>query len=264
MPHRDYGGRKLSNEGIDASAMFTNGLAAYLLMDLEPETDSAKPAEASSALIRAEFVACFSMYKNREAEQYANVMLPITPFTETSGTYVNVEGRWQSFSATVPPLGDAKPAWKIFRVIGNYFDLVGYDYTDSEQIRDELKNKLGDVVPSNDISWKNTIPLASKRPGLVRISELHVYAGDSIQRRAKSLHKTSIANSAACFINSQLAKQCGLSDGDKAVASQNGRQLILPVNIDDRIADQCVLIHTGIEQTAAIDNSLTEITLARA
>jgi len=161
-------------------------------------------------------------------------------------------------------LGDAKPAWKIFRVIGNYFDLVGYEYTHSEQIRDELKNKLGDVVPANEMALQGPIPIPATRQGLVRISEYHVYAGDSIQRRATALHKTKLANNAACFMNSQLAKQCGLADGDSTVASQNGRQVILPVNIDENIADHCVLIPAGIEQTAAIDNSLTEIELARA
>ena len=264
LPHRDYGGRKTSESGLNAKAMFGTGLAAYLLLNLEPESDSANPSEASSALIRAEFVASFSIYQSREAEQYANVILPITPFTETSGTFVNVEGRWQSFNATVPPLGEAKPAWKIFRVIGNYFDLVGYDYSDSEQIRDELKNKIGDITPSNKMSLDNPITMISKRPGLVRVSELHVYAGDSIQRRALSLHNTAIANNPICYINSKLAKQVGLVDGDKAVTSQNGRQLVLPVTIDDRIADQCVLIHTGMELTSALDNSLTEITLSRA
>jgi NADH-quinone oxidoreductase subunit G len=204
------------------------------------------------------------MYKSKAAEQYANVMLPIAPFAETSGTYVNVEGKWQSFTAAVEPFGDAKPAWKIFRVIGNFFDLVGYDYNTSDEIRDEVKSVLGDVVPDNDMNWLCPTSIKLKNPGIVRVSEMQMYAGDSILRRAKSLHQTTDARQVACYINSKMAKRAGLSSGDQAIASQNGKQVILPVSIDEQVADDCVVIPSGLTQTSMMDNNLSEITLSRA
>lgn len=264
LPHRLCGGRAVNAPGLNALQMFSQGLSAYLLLDVEPELDGVTPSAANSALIRADFVLSLSVFKSKQAEQYANVMLPITPFTETSGTYVNAEGRWQSFSAAARPWGDAKPAWKIFRVIGNFFDLVGYDYVSSEQIRDELKNQLGDIEPSNFVEWQvpTTLPKVPTN-GVVRVSELLMYAADPIQRRAKSLQQTKDAGVAAFFINSKLAAKTGLKNGDQALASQEGKQLILPVVIDNKVADGCVLIHSGIHQTAGLDNNLTELSLSK-
>jgi len=264
LPHRGPAGVALDSNALNAQQMFDQGLSAYVLMNMEPELEAANPSAANSALVRAEFVISLSSYKSPQAEQYANVILPIAAFAENDGTFINVEGRWQSFKSVVPPFGDSKPAWKIFRVIGNYFDLVGYDFTNVEQVREEIAKLTENVTASNINQYKFPKSLPPQQKSVVRVSELQMYAGDAIQRRAKALHATSDAAVAAFYMNEVLAKKYGLNAGDQAVASQQGTELVLPVKIDNRVADDCILLHSGLLQTAALDGSLTDVTLAKA
>jgi len=263
LPHRGPAGVSTESTGMNAQQMFDQGLSAYVLLNMEPELEASNPSAANSALVRAEFVISLSSYKSPQAEQYANVILPIAAFAENDGTYINVEGRWQSFKSVVRPFGESKPAWKIFRVIGNYFDLVGYDFTSVEQVRGELEKLAENISPNNINQYSFPKSLPPQQKSVVRVSELQMYAGDSIQRRAKSLHGTADAAVAAFYMNEDLAKQYGLNMGDRAVASQQGAELVLPVKIDNRVADDCILLHSGLLQTAALDGSLTDVTLAK-
>ena len=109
-----------------AVAQFTQAKKAYVLLNVEPELDCANPQLARSALDKAEMVVVMSPY--RHGMDYADVLLPIAPYSETSGTFVNAEGRAQGFNGTVKPLGDTRPAWKVLRVLGNLLSLDGFSY----------------------------------------------------------------------------------------------------------------------------------------
>ncbi|MEP6607311.1 MAG: NADH-quinone oxidoreductase subunit NuoG, partial [Burkholderiaceae bacterium] len=115
-----------SDAGLNARQMIEQPRAAYLLWNLEPDYDTANPAATARALQKADTVIAFSVYRNG-ALDYADAILPITPFTETAGSFVSCEGRVQSFNATVRPAGEARPGWKVLRVLGNLLELAGFE-----------------------------------------------------------------------------------------------------------------------------------------
>ncbi len=267
VPHRGAGGEAVETVGLSALDMFKQPLRAYVLLDLEPEVDSALPHSAFNAMMDAEFVVVLSPFNSSRYQQYADVMLPISPFTETAGTFVNAAGQWQSFAGVVAPLGDARPAWKVLRVLGNLFGCQGFEYVSSEEVLSELRQKCADLKADNTMSWRLPEALKSAQltgsSTLVRVSEIQTYAWDSLQRRAGALQSTPDAYEATIRINTNLAKRLGLAEGDRATATQNGAKVMLPVVIDDAVADDSVLIHSGLVETAVLNGDLSEVELAR-
>ena len=264
VPHRGVGGTAVSNKGLHAEAMLRQGLAGYLLLDVEPEIDSMNPVAAANALGQADFIVSLSLFDSGSVREYADVMLPVAPFTETSGTFVNAAGQWQSFAGVVAPRGETRPAWKVLRVLGNLFGCEGFEYVTSEEVLSEVRDNAGQLKVDNAMEIQ--CPAAIKPPtqDIVRIAELQMYAGDSLQRRATALQNTPDAQPAAIRVSKLLADRIGLQDGDTAKAKQNGNEVILPVVIDDRVSDGCVLIHAGLADSAKLDASLTPLTLTRA
>jgi NADH-quinone oxidoreductase subunit G len=263
VPHRGAGGEAVAAEGLTAREMFTNPLKAYILLDLEPEVDSAAPHAAFNAMMDADFVVVLTPFNSSRYRQYANALLPIAPFAETAGTFVNAEGRWQSFNGVAVPLGETRPAWKVLRVLGNLFSCDGFDYVSSEQIRDEVHAKCANIKADNAMPWRCPATLAGVTDKIVRIAELQTYAWDSLQRRAIALQSTPDAKEAAIIINNDMAKRLGLADGDRATATQDGAKAVLPVMVDDSVADDSVLIHSGLEETAVLNGDLSEIEITR-
>lgn len=262
VPHRDAGGANNELSGLNAKEMLEQGLNGYLLLNVEPDIESAAPAHAKQSLGNAEFVVSLSYFGSDNIKQYADVILPVAPFTETSGTFINAEGIWQNFSGVVASLGAARPAWKVFRVLGNLFDCDGFDYLASDDVLKEVKDNAGSVIANNNIEWRCPDQLSSvDSTDILRISELQVYAGDSLQRRAHALQSTFDADTAAIRINQKLADSIGVHDGANAVAAQNGTNVTLPVIIDNHVADNGVLIHTGLEASVGLDASFTPVTI---
>jgi NADH-quinone oxidoreductase subunit G len=183
LPHRIQGGAK-SAGGMNVSEMFAARLQAYVLVGaIEPDKDIAVPS-AASALKNAECVIALTPYDG--AKEFAHIILPIVTFAETSGTYVNLEGRWQSVPGAAKPVGDARPGWKVLRVLGNLLNLSGFDYESAEQVRDELKSQLGEVKPDNRYQGRSTI----EPRAMERVQDVGIYAVDAIVRRATSLQQT--------------------------------------------------------------------------
>src|SRR5207247_8557053 len=125
-----------SEGGLNARTMLEQPRKAYLLLNTEPDFDCHDPRTAIKAMGAADLVVAMAAYRSFAAD-YANVLLPVVPFTETSGTYVNCEGRMQSFNGAVKPLGEARPAWKVLRVLGNLMSLPGFDHESTEAVREE-------------------------------------------------------------------------------------------------------------------------------
>jgi len=264
LPHRGAGGEAVTSVGLNALDMFKNPLKAYILLDLEPEVDSADPHSAYNALMDADFVVVLTPFSSSRYQQYADVLLPIAPFTETAGTFVNAEGQWQSFAGVTIPHGETRPAWKVLRVLGNLFACAGFDYVSSEEVLTELRNKCSNIKADNAVPWRCPKSLVSANNNkVVRIVETQSYAWDSIQRRAAALQSTPDAYEAAIRINENTAKRFGVADGDRATATQNEAKVVLPVVIDNSVADDSVLIHAGLEQSAALSAELSEIDIAR-
>jgi NADH-quinone oxidoreductase subunit G len=187
LPHRVPGGAARERGGLDARAMLERPLAGYLLLHCEPWADSAQPG-ALETLARARSVVAVTPFASPEMRRVAHVLLPAGTFAETSGTYVSLEGRWQSQGGVARALGASRPAWKILRVLGNLLNLAGFEYESSEQVRDELKARLSAAdsyevaMPPDGADWGSA--------GTEPVIDLGMYQIDPVLRRAPSLRRT--------------------------------------------------------------------------
>ncbi|HVV68718.1 MAG TPA: NADH-quinone oxidoreductase subunit NuoG [Gammaproteobacteria bacterium] len=262
VPHYTEAGQKVATPGLNAKQMLEQGLQAYLLLGLEPELDCAYAAFAYNALAKADSVIVLSAFRSQAMENYADVILPIATFAESSGTYVNLEGKWQSMSAATLPMGEARPAWKVVRVLANLLGLSGFDYVTSEQVRDELKLQMERQVHIPDEAWPDLQLPGSRISGLQRIGQWPMYRVDSLVRHAKSLQATILDDVAVIRVNSKLAKELQLLEGVRVTAIQKDSRVSLPLVIDDRIADGMVSIPAGIDACAGFGEALGEVELS--
>jgi NADH-quinone oxidoreductase subunit G len=180
LPHRTAGGAVRARAGLNARAMLEQTLAGYLLHGLEPAADSG----LTTALGDAKFVVAVTPYASEELKRVAHVLLPCGTFAETSGTYVSLEGRWQSHGGAAQPVGQARPGWKVLRVLGNHLELPGFEYQSSEEVRDELQAALSGK-PALATQSGPLAPAAA-----VDIIDVPMYQVDPVLRRAASLLRT--------------------------------------------------------------------------
>jgi len=185
VPHRASAGAVRATAGLDARQMLEQSLACYLLLGTEPWADGLQP-QALGTLKNARFVGAVSSYLSPQMLEVAHVLLPAAGFAESSGTYVSLEGRWQSFAGAALPPGSARPAWKILRVLGNLLNLANFDYQSSEQLRDELRGAL-EQAPSRvyEASYAASAPAAVEA-----LRDVPMYQLDPLLRRAPSLQLT--------------------------------------------------------------------------
>ena len=187
LPHRTAGGAVRPGVGLNAREMLEQPLGGYLLHGLEPAADSG----LKTALGGAKFVVAITPYASEELKRVAHVLLPAGTFAETSGTYVSLEGRWQSHGGAAQPVGQARPGWKVLRVLGNQLDLPGFDYQSSEEVRDELQAALaGKPAPAVQ-------PGTLAAGAAVDIIDMPMYQVDPVLRRAASLQRTLEGQAAA-------------------------------------------------------------------
>ncbi|NQD36513.1 NADH-quinone oxidoreductase subunit G [Permianibacter sp. IMCC34836] len=191
LPHRREAGQAVS-AGRNAVEMLKNGLKAYVLLDVEPEHDSIVGKAANESLKNAQFVVALTPFADSAASQYADVLLPMGAFTETSGTFVNANGVFQTFAAAVPAKGEARPAWKILRVLGNLLNLKGFDYNSSEEVLAELKAVMARTA-APAVSWHAPSKLSGGSAG----QPLGLYQVDGTVRRAASLQQTAAGRAPA-------------------------------------------------------------------
>ena len=260
IPHRTCGGEVTSGKHVND--MLSQGMNAFVLLNVEPEFDTANPSVATKAVNDADFVISMTPYVTEAMETYADVLLPVSPFSETSGTYVNAEGLWQSFAGSVTPLEETRPAWKVLRVLGNIFQLEGFDYITSEDVRDEAQQKAGALDTSNKMDWRCPKTLASETDAIQRIGVLPIYAVDSVVRRSEALQQTNDAIPACVLINTEMAKQNKVEEDDDVFVTQNRTKLKLRVHIEDSIPNNCVVIPQGVPGVEQFDAAYSEITLS--
>ena len=238
-----------------AMPVFSQSAKAYLVLHAEPELDSHNAHAARAALDAAEMVVLMSPFKH--GMDYADVLLPIAPFTETSGTFVNCEGRVQSFYGTVKPLADTRPAWKVLRVLGNLLGVAGFDYETSEAVRTEV---LGtDLTPELLIAGldNKAAQASASNPqikvfGLQRLADVPIYFADAIVRRAASLQMTFDAKAPKAYMSAATLAAVGVAAGDKVKVSQGNGSVVLEAALAKGQADQVVRVAAGHASTAAL------------
>ncbi|HQR21711.1 MAG TPA: NADH-quinone oxidoreductase subunit NuoG [Burkholderiaceae bacterium] len=255
-------GARPQRGGLNARTMLEQPRKAYLLWNMEPEYDTANPVAAGKALAAAETVIAFSAYRNGALE-YADAILPITPFTETSGTFVSAEGRVQGFNGAVRPLGEARPGWKVLRVLGNLLELDGFDQDTSEAVRDEVVPADVMAPLSNETTLAPDLPRATDE-ALERIADVPIHFSDAIVRRAPSLQATADARPPRARMNAATAARLGLTDGSKVRLRQGEGVALLDLQIDEGVADGTVRVAAAHVSTAGLGSMFGMISVERA
>jgi len=189
LPHRGPAGSAVSATGLDFGQMLASHRKGLVLFGVEPEFDCADAVGATNALAEAEFMVELSPWLTAAAREHADVVLPVGTFAETSGSFVNVEGSWQSFTGVASPLGESRPAWKVLRVLGNMLGLPGSNYDSSENIRDEL-HAMETVEPQPESA---ALEVLAEFAVTAEDLDVPIYASDGLVRRAESLQQTQVA-----------------------------------------------------------------------
>jgi NADH-quinone oxidoreductase subunit G len=231
-------------------------LKACVLLNVEPGLDAADGAAAVAALRGAELVVSLTAFKPGPGDDLADVLLPIAPFTETSGTFVNAEGRVQGFHGVVRPQGDCRPAWKVLRVLGNLLGLPGFAFETSEDV---LGEALGDLaaIPARLAAGAASreelaVAAVAGAPALERIADVPIYAVDAIVRRASALQQTADARAPAVGVPSELAAELGIGDGTLVRVSRGGTAIVLPARVDASLASNVLRIAAAHPLTVAL------------
>jgi len=189
LPHREAGARAVAAPGLNARQMLREPLPAYLLLGgIEPTIDALDP-EALRTLARSEFVVALTPFASEEIKAVAHVMLPMGTFAETSGTYVNCEGKWQSQTGAATPVGESRPGWKVLRVLGNLMNLEGFDYQSSEEVLQEVRERCADVHPAG-YQGTHRVSDATEGADEAGLIDVPMYQTDALVRRAPSLQRT--------------------------------------------------------------------------
>ena len=250
------------NDGANAMQMVANPLKAYVLLGVEPELDMHDPRQAVAAMQQAELVVAMSAYQH-QAVDYAQVLLPISPFTETAGTFINSEGRAQSFHGAVQPLGETRPAWKVLRVLGNLLGLAGFDQQSADEVRVEALGPENKNINKNNNLSSISVTGVMAGSDLQRIAETPIYAADAIARRAPALQKTRDGQPPVASMNRALAEKLGLRDGDSVRVWQGGGEAMVAYAIDDKLPAECIRLAAAREETAALGAASAELTVER-
>lgn len=246
-------------------AAFATPKKAYVLLNAEPELDAANPQQARAALDGAEMVVAMSAFKH--GMDFADVLLPISPFSETAGTFVNCEGRAQSFNGTVRPLGETRPAWKVLRVLGNLLGLSGFDYETSESIRDEALGKGNTDFSSKLNNVARLAPTAGQyAPAgqLERVTDVPIYFTDALARRSEPLQRTADANAPLVNLSKAVAEQIGVKAGDLVRVSQGAGSAVLVANVDARLPSNAVRVAAGHPAVATLGAMFGSINVEKA
>jgi len=250
-------------QGLNARQAFDEPRKGYVLLNFEPEFDTANPTQALAALRQAETVVVMSPFKT--GLDYADVLLPISPFTETAGAFVNAEGTLQAFSGVVRPLGETRPGWKVLRVVGNVLGLPGFEYDSVEDVR---ASALPQGVDASRLNNRTDAALArgvQASGALERIADVPIYHADALVRRAPSLHLTAASRTADVIgLSAVLFDKLGLKEGDPVRVRQGDRSVQAAATRDALLAETAVRVSAGTTLGAALGDLFGELVVEKA
>ena len=260
------GASLVNANGAGVESILSGDRRAVILMNVEPDADLPNPAQARAALAKANTVIALSAYKSADLLEVADVILPISTFTETVSTFVNAEARTQTIQPAVKPLGDSRPAWKVLRVLGGLLNLDGFLYNMPEEVLgealgDNYCTKLGNQSTATGLSNSNT----GSSTGLERLSDVGIYAGDQIVRRAPALQLTRDAKrSNQVGLGQDLFSDLGLKEGDAVRVTQGAQSVDLPVTLEANLAQGAVRISAGTMASAQLGSMFGPVTVCKA
>jgi len=260
------GASLVNTNGAGVDSVLSGDRKAVLLMNIEPDADLPNPAQARAALEKANTVIALSAYQSPDLLEMADVILPISTFTETVGTFVNAEGSAQTIQPSVKPLGDSRPAWKVLRALGSLLNLDGFLFNLPEEVLGEALDenyctRLSNRATSNAIAHGSSAPMN----GLERITDVNIYAGDPIVRRSSALQLTRDAKRGnQAGLNQHLFSQLGLKEGDAVRVSQGDHSVDLPATLEVNLASGAVRISAGTMASAKLGSMYGPITVSKA
>ncbi|HGK7610950.1 TPA: NADH-quinone oxidoreductase subunit G [Legionella pneumophila] len=260
LPHRTVAGKSIAEPGLNVQEALNSKLKGYLLMGVEPGYDFANPAGARQSMLAAEFVVLLSAYEHDSMHDYADVILPIAPYAETSGTYINIDNTWQTVKGAMLPFGESRPAWKVLRVLGNLLHCKKFDYTSTEDILEEVKEAVSMTMEHEyEPYYPESLPVINQ--SLVRVGEWPLYRIDAITRNAKELQLCAASESACIRIHPSTADRLKLEE--IATVSQGDIEITLPLKRDERIAVDVVWVANAMPETVDLGHSFAAITIKR-
>ena len=250
--------------GLNAAQMLAGkGLKGIVLLGVEPEFDAANPAAAMAAVQGAEMVVSLSSFKT-SAMDYADAILPIAAFSETSGTFVNAEGRVQSFHGSVKPQGDSRPAWKVLRVLGTMLGLPGFAFETSEEVKAVALGDLAALPAKLNNATTAAITLLASSGGLERLADVPIYSADALVRRAPALQATADAQGPVASLPQALWTELGLTEGAHVKVTQDGASVVLPAALDASLPTHVVRVPAATAATATLGGLFGAIRVEKA
>ena len=260
------GASLVNANGTGVEAVLSGERKAVLLMNIEPDADLPNPEQARSALAKANTVIALSPYKSADLLEVADVILPISTFSETVSTFVNAEGRAQTVQPSVKPLGDSRPAWKVLRVLGGLLALDGFLFNMPEEVLGEALNedyctRLSNQATANSIENGHLAPVN----GLERLADVNIYAGDQIVRRAPALQLTRDAKRGhQVGLNSIIFAELGLKEGDAVRVTQGSQSVDMTATLEVNLAQGAVRISAGTMASAKLGSMFGPVTVSKA
>lgn len=265
VPHRAAFGVNVAAPGLTArDVLGDKPVRGYFLLHTEVEFDAALSAAAVRALQQAGLVVCLTPFASEAMLSYADFILPITPYTETAGTFVNALGQSQAFKAAVLPLGDAKPGWKVLRVLANFFELPGFEYRSTQALQNELQTGVSAMSRCDYVLDSNRSPVKPGPLTLHRFTPWPMYRSDALVRRSAPLQETyRKSDYHSLGVHPDTAARLGLVDGQPVIAVQGTSEVTLPLRVDVRLAPDVVWLPAALDVTAGFGMAESEISLVR-
>ena len=196
LPHRGTGGVASTGSGRNFAQMLDQPPKGLVLLGCEPDADCSDAEQAVKAMQAASFVLALTPYFGTMARAHAHVVLPVGTFAETAGTFVNGEGRWQSFNGIASPVGESRPAWKVLRVLGNLLQMPGCEYASANEILTEFRKLVPPVQPHNVVLASSIPPAPTSADIPLAALDVPMYQIDAVLRRTPALQLTREARTA--------------------------------------------------------------------
>ena len=259
------GASLVNANGVGVQSVLSGDRRAVILMNIESDADLPNPAHARTALAKAHTVIALSAYKSADLLEVADVILPITPFTETVSTFVNAEGLVQTIQPSVKPLGDSRPAWKVLRVLGGLLNVDGFLFNMPEEV---LEEALGDnyCAKLNNQSSVNALGNVNQTTfnGLERIADVNIYGGDQIVRRSPPLQLTRDAKRGNQIgLGQKLFSDLGLKEGDAVLITQDTLSVVMPATLEENLAPGAVRISAGTVASAKLGPMFGPVSISK-
>ena len=249
--------------GKSAREALTGGAEAMLLIGLEPELDTAYGLSASNALKSTSKVIALVAHVNQAMRDKADVLLPIAPFTETSGTYVSQDGTVQSFTGVVRPLGETRPGWKVLRVLGDLLHANVGAFNSSEDVKAAALAGFDALTLGAVPAAITTVP-ATANSTLERVADVPIYHADPLVRRGLALSRSAYGKQAHVRMNAETAKQLNLTDGASVTVTQGAGSTMSTLSVDASVPNGAVRVPLATELSAQLGAATDPITVAKA